>query len=274
MSRLSNKTVFITGASSGIGKVHKFQLDLTLSHYYKACAYEFAKTCNSIKLILAARRDTTKIAHDIQSTFPGTKVYPLQFDVSKFAEIEEKISELPEEFRNIDILINNAGFVIGLDRVEDVDSELVINMYNTNILGLILITKKILNIFLKNGNKGDIINIGSISGRESYPNGSIYCSTKAAIRSFTECLRKEQISTRIRVIEIDPGLVETEFSMVRFRGDKSKADSVYKGMEPLTPEDISEIVVFAASRPENVVLAETLVLPNSQASCTHVYRKE
>ncbi|KAG5438124.1 hypothetical protein PCANB_002975 [Pneumocystis canis] len=141
-------------------------------------------------------------------------------------------------------------------------------MFNTNM------TQKILNIFHQKGGKGDIINIGSISSRETYPNGSIYCATKAAVRSFTKSLRKELISTRIRVIEIDPGLVKTEFSMVRFRGDKSKADAVYKGLEPLTPEDIAEIIVFAASRPENVVLAETLIFPNSQASCAYIYRKE
>ena len=141
-------------------------------------------------------------------------------------------------------------------------------MFSTNVTGLIAMTQAILPIFKSrpDGGRGDIINIGSIAGREPYQGGSIYCATKAAVRSFTDAMRKELIATRIRVIEIDPGQVETEFSVVRFDGDKEKAKKVYEGVEPLTGEDIAEVVVFAAGRRENVVLADTLVFPNHQVS--------
>lgn len=141
-------------------------------------------------------------------------------------------------------------------------------MFKTNVTGLINMTQAILPIFQARGESGagDIINVGSIAGREPYPGGSIYCATKAAVRSFTDALRKELIATRIRVIEIDPGQVETEFSVVRFYGDKAAADKVYEGCEPLTPEDIAEVVVFAAGRRENVVLADSLIFPNHQVS--------
>jgi len=139
-------------------------------------------------------------------------------------------------------------------------------MFQTNVTGLIAMTQAILPIFLARpeGGRGDIINIGSIAGREPYQGGSIYCATKAAVRSFTDSLRKELIASRVRVIEIDPGQVETEFSVVRFGGDKEKAKKVYEGVEPLTGDDIAEVVVFAAARRENVVIADTLVFPNHQ----------
>lgn len=148
-------------------------------------------------------------------------------------------------------------------------------MFSTNVTGLINMTQAILPIYKarSDGGRGDIINIGSIAGREPYQGGSIYCATKAAVRSFTEALRKELIATRIRVIEIDPGQVETEFSVVRFYGDKEKAKKVYEGVEPLTGDDIAEVVVFAAGRRENVVLADTLVYPNHQVSCAGPYHR-
>jgi hypothetical protein len=141
-------------------------------------------------------------------------------------------------------------------------------MFSTNVTGLINMTQAILPIFKARpeGGRGDIINIGSIAGREPYQGGSIYCATKAAVRSFTDAMRKELIATRIRVIEIDPGQVETEFSVVRFGGDSEKAKKVYEGVEPLTPDDIAEVVVFAAGRRENVVIADTLIFPNHQVS--------
>lgn len=142
-------------------------------------------------------------------------------------------------------------------------------MFSTNVTGLINMTQAILPIFkARSTPSGDIINIGSIAGREPYQGGSIYCATKAAVRSFTDAMRKELIATRIRVIEIDPGQVETEFSVVRFGGDKEKAKKVYEGVEPLTPEDIAEVVVFAAGRRENVVLADSLIFPNHQVCTT------
>lgn len=148
-------------------------------------------------------------------------------------------------------------------------------MMDTNVTGLVNMTQAILPIFKQRdeGGRGDIINIGSIAGRDPYANGSIYCATKAAVRAFTDAIRKELIATRIRVMEIDPGQVETEFSLVRFYGDKAKADAVYKGCEPLTPDDIAEVVVFAAGRRENVVIADTLVFPSHQAAAGVMHRK-
>jgi short-subunit dehydrogenase involved in D-alanine esterification of teichoic acids len=162
--------------------------------------------------------------------------------------------------------------VKGVAQAPNISPADINTMFSTNVTGLIAMTQAILPIFQSrpNGGSGDIINIGSIAGREPYQGGSIYCATKAAVRSFTDAMRKELIATRIRIIEIDPGQVETEFSVVRFGGDKEKAKKVYEGVEPLTPEDIAEVVVFAAGRRENVVLADTLVFPNHQVRCERI----
>lgn len=162
--------------------------------------------------------------------------------------------------------------VHGTEQVGEILQSDIDIMFQTNVFGLIALTQKLLPIFKARG-KGDIVNLGSIAGREPYPGGAIYCATKAAVKSFTETMRKELISTRIRVIEVDPGQVETEFSVVRFRGDKSKADAVYKGVDPLVAEDIAEIIVFAVSRRENTIIADTLVFPNHQASAMIMHRK-
>jgi 3-hydroxy acid dehydrogenase/malonic semialdehyde reductase len=255
--RLEGKTVLITGASSGIGK---------------STAQEFARTSpKNLKLILTARRieSLKELAAEItKEVGEGVQVLPVQLDVSKAGEVASLIPNLPKEFQEIDVLVNNAGLVRGVDRVGDIKTEDMDVMFATNVTGLINVTQAVLPSMKKRGESGagDIINVGSIAGREPYPNGSIYCATKAAVRSFTDAMRKELIATRIRVIEIDPGQVETEFSVVRFYGDKSKADAVYAGCEPLTPDDIAEIVVFTAGRRENVVVADTLVFPNHQVS--------
>ncbi|OJD12495.1 hypothetical protein AJ78_06921 [Emergomyces pasteurianus Ep9510] len=262
--RLEGKTIVVTGASSGIGK---------------STAKEFARTSpKNLKLIITARRiDALKqLAQDIKEEVgDGVKVLPVQLDVSSPEQINNFVPSLPEEFRDIDILVNNAGLVRGIARAPEIDPKDTDIMFSTNVTGLINMTQAILPIFKKRdeGGRGDIINIGSIAGREPYPGGSIYCATKAAVRSFTDALRKELIATRIRVIEIDPGQVETEFSVVRFYGDKSKADAVYAGCEPLTGDDIAEVVVFAAGRRENVVIADTLIFPQHQASPSAMYKK-
>jgi 3-hydroxy acid dehydrogenase/malonic semialdehyde reductase len=166
-----------------------------------------------------------------------------------------------------------SGLVKGVAQAPNISPSDMHTMFSTNVTGLINMTQHILPIMLSrpNGGSGDIINIGSIAGREPYSGGSIYCATKAAVRSFTDSLRRELISTRIRVIEIDPGQVETEFSVVRFYGDREKAKKVYEGVEPLTPDDVAEIVVFAAGRRENVVVADTLVFPNHQVCAFFPY---
>ncbi|KFA62738.1 hypothetical protein S40285_05008 [Stachybotrys chlorohalonatus IBT 40285] len=262
--RLAGKTILITGASSGIGR---------------STAREFARTSpNDLRLILAARRvdELEQVAKDIAAEVgDGVKVLPVKLDVSDPAAVRNFVPNLPEEWRDIHVLVNNAGLVRGVARAPDIAEEDINVMFETNVTGLINVTQAILPIFLKrpNGGQGDIVNIGSIAGREPYPGGTIYCATKAAVRSISESMRKELIATRVRVIEIDPGQVETNFSVVRFYGDKAKADAVYAGVEPLTPDDIAEVIVFAVSRRENVIVADTLLFPNHQASATIMHRK-
>ncbi|KAI2473559.1 NAD(P)-binding protein [Annulohypoxylon bovei var. microspora] len=262
--RLEGKTIVITGASSGIGK---------------STAFEFARTApKNLKLVLTARRVDTlrQIADDIvKEVGDGVKVLPVKLDISVPEEVRGFVAGLPEEFRDIDVLVNNAGLVKGVARAPEIAEADINVMFATNVTGLINMTQAILQIYLArpDGGRGDIINIGSIAGREPYPGGGIYCATKAAVRSFTESLRKELIASRVRVLEVDPGQVETEFSVVRFYGDKSKADAVYAGCDPLTPDDIAEVVVFVAGRRENVVVADTLIFPNHQAGAGTMHRK-
>ncbi|KAK7543259.1 hypothetical protein BKA81DRAFT_386240 [Phyllosticta paracitricarpa] len=262
--RLQGKTVLITGASSGIGR---------------STAVEFARTSpKDLRLILTARRvdNLQELADEIKKEVgEGVKVLPVKLDVSKSDEVRGFVGRLPEEWRAIDVLVNNAGLVKGVAQAPDIAEADIDTMFSTNVTGLVNMTQEVLKVFKArpDGGAGDIINVGSIAGREGYPGGSIYCATKAAVRTFTDALRRELISTRIRVIEIDPGQVETEFSVVRFYGDKVKADAVYKGVEPLTPDDIAEVIVFAAGRRENVVIADTLIFPNHQAAATVMHRK-
>ncbi|KAH8704419.1 hypothetical protein GQ44DRAFT_716798 [Phaeosphaeriaceae sp. PMI808] len=261
--RLKGKTIIVTGASSGIGK---------------STALEFARTQpDDLKLILTARREDTlkEVAKEIKSLAKGVKVLTVKLDISKVNEVQSFVGNLPAEFKDIDILVNNAGLVKGVAQAPDISPSDIDVMFSTNVTGLIAMTQAILPIFKArpDGGRGDIINIGSVAGRDPYAGGSIYCATKAAVRSFTDAMRRELIATRIRIIEVDPGQVETEFSVVRFGGDREKAKQVYEGVEPLTPEDIAEVVVFAAGRRENVVLADTLIFPNHQAAAGVMHRK-
>ncbi|KAF9272846.1 hypothetical protein BGZ68_002045 [Mortierella alpina] len=252
-SRLQGKNVLITGASSGIGE---------------ACARHFAQAGSN--LLLAARRQERldSLKQELEAKYPTIKVSTYELDV----RVKAKVNAAIEYFGDVDILVNNAGLVIGLDKLEDITEEAMDTMLDTNVKGLVHVTQAVIP-GMRARNKGHVINIGSVAGQQAYGNGSIYCATKAAVASITRALMHETIDTAIRVSEINPGLVETEFSVVRFRGDKEKADSVYKGLVPLNADDIAETVLFVAGRPDHVNIAEMLVFPTNQAAATSVYRK-
>lgn len=256
---LDNKCVLVTGALAGIGAAVARQLaDVSDGH---------------VRLVLAARRlDRLKaLQQELTDKFPHLRSHIAPLDVGDVRGAGQFLESLPPQFSEIDVLINNAGKALGREEVGLVADEDIAAMFNTNVLGLIALTQKVLPQ-MKARNLGDIVNLGSIAGRDPYPGGGIYCPTKAAVKSFSSVLRKELISTKIRVIEVDPGNVETEFSNVRFRGDAEKAKAVYAGTDPLVADDIADVIVFALTRRQNVVMAETLVFSTNQASAVHLHR--
>ena len=257
MKSLKGKFVFITGATSGIGK---------------ASAYAFAEQGSNV--IICARRLNlvNEIAEDIRKKF-NVKVYAFKLDVSKRDEVKKAIQALPEDFEKIDILINNAGVGRGLNKFYEDNPDGWEEMIDTNIKGLLYVTHFILPGMIER-KSGHIINIGSIAGHEAYPKGAVYCASKHAVDAITRSLRMDIIDKNILVSSIDAGLVETGFSKVRFYGDEEKAKNVYKGLTPLTGKDVADAVVFCASRPPHVNIAEITLLAARQASATVVYREE
>lgn len=257
MKSLSGKLVFITGATSGIGK---------------AAAYSFAE--QGANVIICARRINlvNEIAEDIRKKY-GVKVYPFKLDVSNREDVSKAIESLPEEFKKIDILINNAGLGRGLNKFYEDNPDGWEEMIDTNVKGLLYVTHYVLPGMIER-KSGHIINIGSIAGHEAYPKGAVYCASKHAVDAITRSLRMDIIDKNILVSSIDAGLVETGFSKVRFYGDEEKAKNIYKGLTPLTGEDIAEAIVFCATRPPHVNIAEITLLAARQASATVVYREE
>lgn len=257
MKSLKGKIVFITGTTSGIGK---------------ASAYAFAE--QGANIIICARRINlvNKIAEDICKKF-NVKVHPFKLDVSKRDEVNKAIQALPEDFKKIDILINNAGVGRGLNKFYEDNPDGWEEMIDTNIKGLLYVTHFILPGMIER-KSGHIINIGSIAGHEAYPKGAVYCASKHAVDAITRSLRMDIIDKNILVSTIDSGLVETEFSKVRFYGDEEKAKNIYKGLTPLTGEDVAEAIIFCATRPAHVNIAEITLLAARQASATVVYREE
>lgn len=247
------KTALITGATSGIGK---------------ATAYEFAK--HGIRLILCGRRleRLQTIKKDLETL---THVHVLSFDVRNNAEIENAINSLPNNFKRIDILINNAGNAHGLDSIQTGSLDDWDAMMDINVKGLLYMSKAIIPQMTER-QSGHIINIGSSAGKEVYPKGNVYCGSKHAVLAITEGMRLDLNPFGIKVGAVNPGLVETEFSKVRFKGDKI-ADSVYKGFKALQPEDIADIIYFVISRPYHVNIADLLVFPTAQANSTTVKKE-
>ena len=251
-----DKIVLITGASSGIGE---------------GCARKFAS--EGARLILNARSvdKLEALAEDLKEKY-GTACYVLPFDVRDRKAAAEALASLPEEWQAIDILINNAGLVIGVDKEHEGDLDEWDIVIDTNIKSLLAMTRMVVPGMVERG-RGHIINIGSIAGDAAYPGGSVYCATKAAVKALSDGLRIDLVDTPLRVTNIKPGMVETNFSVIRFRGDKDKAGNVYKGIRPLTGEDIAEVAYFAASAPEYMQVAEVLVMPTNQATGTIAYKK-
>ena len=252
MSHLKDKIVLITGASAGIGK---------------ATAEQFAGA--GAKLILAARRiDRLK---ELTKSL-NTETHLIELDVQDKNAVFSAIENLPDGWKEIDVLVNNAGLGRGLDKIHEGNVDGWEDMINTNIKGLLYVTRAITPRMVKRGS-GHIINVGSIAGHEVYPGGNVYCATKHAVDALTRGMRLDLVDTPIRVSTVDPGLVETEFSEVRFYGDKERAKGVYQGYKPLEPVDIADAIVWIASRPKHVQIAEIIILPTDQGSAMVTYKR-
>lgn len=252
------RTVLITGASSGIGA---------------ACAQILANE-GIYRLVLCARRaDRLAIlSQEIQAKHPNIEIHTFTLDVRDNTQVKEAIASLPSEWQNIDILINNAGLSQGLDALQDGDTDDWDRMIDTNVKGLLYVSRAVIPL-LKKSTQAHIINIGSIAGKEVYPNGNVYCATKHAVDALNKAMRIDLLPFSIKVTAINPGMVETEFSEVRFKGDKEKAKTVYAGVVPLSGTDIAETISFVLSRPAHVNINDLLIMPTAQANGTVVNRK-
>lgn len=257
MYLLRDEIVLITGASSGIGL---------------ACARAFA--AQGARLILAARRveRLARLAAELQAAY-GACSHVIQLDVRDRAAVESALAALPAEWQAIKVLVNNAGLSRGLDKLHEANIQDWEEMIDTNIKGLLYVSRAVIPGMVERGT-GHIINLGSVAGREAYPGGNVYCATKAAVRALSQALRMDLLGTPLRVTEIQPGMVETEFSLVRFHGDTERAARVYEGLTPLTPDDIADVIVYCATRPPHVNIAEVLVMPAAQASAILNYRQK
>lgn len=253
---LSGKTVFITGASSGIGE---------------STAYAFA--AEGARLLLCARRKEKVDAVAEQALAKGAPAaHTFALDVRDQAAVAASIAELPAQWAEIDVLVNNAGLSRGLDKVYEGHIQDWEEMIDTNVKGLLYVTRAVVPGMVKRGS-GHIVNLGSTAGELPYPNGAVYCATKAAEKSINDGLRQDLLGTPLRVTSIDPGMVETDFSKVRFRGDDERAGKVYQGVIPLTPEDVADAIVWAAGRPAHVNIAHVLMTSITQANSLMFHRE-
>ena len=256
MGKLKGKIAFITGASSGIGA---------------ATARAFAS--EGARLLLAARRKDRLDALELELLkASAAAVHSIQLDVRDREQVESAVAGLPAEWRAIDILINNAGLSRGLDKVQEGKPEDWDEMIDTNVKGLLYVTRSVVPGMVQRG-IGHVVNLGSTAGEITYPKGAVYCATKAAERSINDGLRQDVLGTPIRVTSVDPGMVETAFSEVRFHGDTARAAKVYEGVTPLTPEDIADAILWAVTRPAHVNIARILLTPIDQANSLLFNRK-
>jgi 3-hydroxy acid dehydrogenase / malonic semialdehyde reductase len=253
---IKNKIVFISGASSGLGE---------------AMARSFAKEGAVLLLCARSIEKLESLKSELEKDY-GVKVYIYKLDVRDRKSVDEVFDSLPEEIKNIDILVNNAGLALGLEKLQEGSLDDFDTMIDTNIKGLLYLTRKIVPIMVEN-QRGQVINIGSVAGVQAYPNGAVYCASKAAVKFISDGLRMDVVHTPIRVTNIQPGMVETNFSLVRFHGDEDKASKVYDGIQALTAEDIANVVLYTASVPDHVQICEVTVTPTNQASGTVVYKR-
>jgi NADP-dependent 3-hydroxy acid dehydrogenase YdfG len=253
---MNNKIALITGATAGIGR---------------ATAIHFAK--EKYALIITGRRKDRliRLTKKITNTY-NTRVLPLSFDIRNYNEVEQHLNNLPKEWQKIDILINNAGLASGFGPIDKGLPEDWDKMIDTNIKGLLYATKMIIPLMIQR-KKGHIINVASIAGKEVYLNGNVYCATKHAVDALSKAMRIDLLPHNIKVTNIAPGMVDTEFSLVRYKGDKTTASHVYRGMEPLHAKDIAEVIFFAANRPKHVNINDIVIMPTVQANTSHLIRK-
>ncbi|MFA6456242.1 MAG: SDR family oxidoreductase [Bacteroidota bacterium] len=256
MITLKKKIVFITGASSGIGK---------------ASAVKFAEAGADILLCARRTEKVEALAAELKKNY-GVRSHAFHLDVRKQSEVEQSLNTLPAEWKNISILVNNAGLSRGLDTLQDGVISDWDEMIDTNVKGLLYVTRAVLPGMIAR-NEGHVLNIGSVAGHWVYPKGNVYNASKFAVKALSEGLKMDLLGTAVRVTSVDPGLIETEFSIVRFHGDAEKAKNVYKGMTPLSPEDIADALLWAATRPAHVNVSEIILMPTDQSSPTMVHRR-
>ena len=256
-NRVKGKIALITGATSGIGK---------------SCAIALAKL--GMNLIVTGRRENLliELKKELEEKF-SVQVLAIQLDVKNADEVKDKLSSLSNEWKNIDILINNAGLAAGLDKLYHNSTEDISNVIDTNIKGLLYVTNAIVPHMIERDVPATIINIGSVAGDTAYAGGAVYCASKAAVKILSDGLRIDLVDTKIKVTDVKPGLVETNFSLVRFKGDEERSKKVYQGVEPLTPDDVAETVAYIANLPDNVHIAEITLLCNNQADGRTIYKK-
>ncbi|QCR23300.1 SDR family NAD(P)-dependent oxidoreductase [Pontibacter sp. SGAir0037] len=247
------KIALVTGATSGIGR---------------ATAIALAK--QGYQIIATGRR--TERLQELQQDLADTPMLPLTFDVRDKEAVQQAIDSLPDAWKEIEVLVNNAGNAHGLSPIQEGSLEDWDAMLDINVKGLLYVSLAVMPLMVAR-KKGHIINIGSIAGKEVYANGNVYCASKHAVDAISKAMRIDMVHEGIKVSEVNPGLVETEFSEVRFKGDKERAAGVYKGLEPLRAEDIADVIAFIVSRPAHVNLAEVLILPTAQASATVLDKK-
>ena len=256
-SRVNGKIALVTGGTSGIGK---------------SCAIALAKL--GMNIIITGRRENLleEVKKELEERY-SVKSLAIKLDVRDPQEVKEKLENLPTEWKDIDVLINNAGLALGLDKLYTNTAEDISTVIDTNVKGLLYVTNTVVPHMIERDVPTPIINIGSVAGDSAYAGGAVYCASKAAVKILSDGLRIDLVDTKIKVTDVKPGLVETDFSKVRFKGDEERAKKVYQGIEPLTPDDVAETVAYIANLPANVHIAEITMLCNNQADGRTIYKR-